>query len=217
MGRNIVILCDGTSNEIKKDRTNIVRLYGCLERSDRQVVFYDPGVGTMGAANSWSPSYRKLVEVAGLATGYGLDENVKEAYSFLVNTYRDGDQIYIFGFSRGAYTARVLAALIHAVGLIAPGQLNLLEYIYRAYSRVNRGEEMYWGSDDDPLGLFRKILKPHHPPIRCLGLFDTVGSVLVPRRVLVREESIIEAHGGGDGVALAGPVNRSLDPTTVRR
>ena len=185
MARNIVVLLDGTSNEIKKNRTNIVRLYGCLERSDRQLVYYDPGVGTMGAANSWSPTYRRLVEVWGLATGFGLDQNVKEAYSYLIEHYQEGDRIFIFGFSRGAYTARVLAALIHAVGLITHGQLNLLEYIYRAYSRIKKGEEMYWGSEDDPVSLFRKMLKPQHPTIRCLGLFDTVGSVLQAGRLSI--------------------------------
>lgn len=75
MSKNIVILFDGTSNEISADRTNILRLFGALERSDRQIVYYDPGVGTFGANNAWSKLYRDTVEVWGLATGWGMDES----------------------------------------------------------------------------------------------------------------------------------------------
>ena len=79
MAKNIVVLFDGTSNEISADRTNILRLFGVLERTDTQIVYYDPGVGTFGAPNAWSDAYRKTVEVWGVATGWGLDQNVKDA------------------------------------------------------------------------------------------------------------------------------------------
>ncbi len=190
-GRRIVVLCDGTSNEISEDRTNVLRLYGTLDKNDRQLVFYDPGVGTFGAANAWSYYYRKAYEIWGLATGWGLDHNVKEAYRFLVETYDDGkttggepDEIYLFGFSRGAYTVRVLAGFIHAVGLMQPINLNLLDYAYSAYKGVSDRDA---GDSDerDPaknpfaeVRLFERILAPQRPAIRCLGLFDTVGSVI---------------------------------------
>jgi uncharacterized protein (DUF2235 family) len=196
MAKNIVLLCDGTSNEISQDRTNILRLFGTLEKGEKQVVFYDPGVGTFGAENAWSYSYRKTVEILGLATGWGLDQNVKEAYRFLIDHYDDGkrpggkdvepDRIYIFGFSRGAYTARVLAGFIHAVGLIDPVNMNLLDYAYRAYKGVGRGAaELPSDGSSDPrqnpfaeVRLFERILRPGRPSIRCLGLFDTVSSIL---------------------------------------
>src|ERR1700761_4944219 len=112
MSKNIVILFDGTSNEISRDRTNILRLFGVLKRDDSQIVYYDPGVGTFGAADSWSNAYRKTIEIWGLATGWGIDQNVKEAYRFIVENYNRGsadadghspdhDRLYIFGFSRG--------------------------------------------------------------------------------------------------------------------
>ena len=69
MGKNIVLLFDGTSNEIAADRTNILRLFGTLRRTDEQIVYYDPGVGTFGADNAWSRGWRKTVEIWGLATG----------------------------------------------------------------------------------------------------------------------------------------------------
>jgi len=83
-----------------------------------------------------------------MATGYGLDDNVMEAYRFLVENYNNGkatdgerDRIFIFGFSRGAYSARVLAGFIRAVGLIAPRNLNLLRYAYRAYKRIGEQDD----------------------------------------------------------------------------
>lgn len=196
MARNIVILCDGTSNEISENRTNILRLYGCLEKNTEQIVFYDPGVGTFGSANAWSYYYRKALEIWGLATGWGLDKNVKEAYRFLVEHYDDGkrddgnhqdaDRIYLLGFSRGAYTVRVLAGFIHAVGLIDPINLNLLDYAYRAYKGVSdsKGEPQPDGSKDPKnnpfaeIRLYERFLRPKRPAIRCIGVFDTVGSVI---------------------------------------
>ncbi|MDA4846148.1 T6SS phospholipase effector Tle1-like catalytic domain-containing protein [Hoeflea poritis] len=209
VGRRIVILCDGTSNEIESDRTNVLRLYGALEKDDRQLVFYDPGVGTFGAANAWSYTWRKAHEVFGLATGWGLDHNVKEAYRFLAETYDEGekaktrsakkiparpaDEIYLFGFSRGAYTARVLAGFIHAVGLMRPINLNLLDYAYAAYKSVSDRTENENRDERDPtlnpfaeVRLFERILQPRRPTIRCLGLFDTVGSVIERGRGMPR-------------------------------
>ena len=195
MPKNIVILLDGTSNEISKNRTNILRLYGALKKTENQIVYYDPGVGTFGAENAMSYYYRRAVEVWGLATGWGLDKNVKEAYEFLVHNYDDGkrengsdeqpDQIYLIGFSRGAYTARVLAGFLHAVGLIAPINLNLLNYAYRAYKGVSNDKTQQNNHGRDPdnnafaeVRLFERILAPKRPVIKCLGLFDTVGSVI---------------------------------------
>ena len=183
MSKNIVILLDGTSNSISKDRTNVLRLYGVLKKDDRQLVYYDPGVGTLGADGAWSRFLRKVHEVWGLATGWGLDRNVKEAYRFIVENYDDGksseggerDRIYIFGFSRGAYSARVLAGFIHAVGLMAPRNLNLLNYAYRAYKSVGENEK---AEAFEEVRLYERILVPDRVPIRMLGLFDTVASVI---------------------------------------
>lgn len=197
MSKNIVILFDGTSNEISADRTNILRLFGCLKRSDEQIVYYDPGVGTFGAANSWSRFYRKAFEVWGLATGWGLDQNVKEAYRFLVENYdrgaknaegrhADRDRIYIFGFSRGAYSARVLAGFIHAFGLTTKYHLNLLDYAYKTYKGIPEPEQRNEDAVEDEdassafasMRLYERMLRNDRPPIALLGLFDTVASVI---------------------------------------
>ena len=192
MAKTIAILLDGTSNEIECDRSNVLRLYGTLKKNEEQLVLYDPGVGTFGAEGAWSRLRRKGAEVWGLATGWGLDENVKQAYRFLVENYERGDggndrdRIAIFGFSRGAYTARVLAGFVNAFGLMERQQLNLLDYAYRAYKRI--GED---GGDDafEEIRLFDRIIKPDHPSIRFLGLFDTVASVIENGRSGIRLKS----------------------------
>ncbi len=191
MAKNIIILLDGTSNEISQNRSNIVRLYGTLKKDDSQVVYYDPGVGTFGAQDSWSRVWRNTAEIWGLATGWGNDQNVKQAYRFLVEHYQGptnagaksvGDKIYIFGFSRGAYTARVLAGFIRALGLLDAKNLNLLDYAYQAYKQIPHGKELEKGEgEENPFGelrLFERMLKPQRPTIRCLGLFDTVASMI---------------------------------------
>ncbi|NGO62675.1 DUF2235 domain-containing protein [Rhizobium daejeonense] len=205
MGKNIVLLFDGTSNEIAADRTNILRLFGTLRRTDRQLVYYDPGVGTFGADDSWSRAWRKAVEVWGLATGWGMDSNIKQAYRFIVENYEaaprdsDGkkigedDRIFIFGFSRGAYTARVLAGFIHALGLIRREHLNLVDYAYRAYKGIP-DHQTHTPATPAPEGspapsafatmrLYERTLKGIRPTIELLGLFDTVASVIEPGKV----------------------------------
>lgn len=200
MPKNIVILFDGTSNEISRDRTNILRLFGVLKRDDEQIVYYDPGVGTFGAADSWSNAYRKTIEIWGLATGWGIDQNVKEAYRFIVENYQRGaadaeghfpdhDRLYIFGFSRGAYTARVLAGFIHALGLMSPYHLNLVDYAYSAYKGIPKSDVHRGGADHEAklhtapsafeaMRLYEKTLQTFRPAIKLLGLFDTVSSVI---------------------------------------
>lgn len=180
MPKNIVILLDGTSNEISKNRSNILRLYGALDKSADQLVYYDPGVGTFAAEGAWSSIRRKASEIWGMATGYGIDANVKEAYRFLVHNYTRGpagehDNIYIFGFSRGAYSARVLAGFLHAFGLMDARNLNLLSYAYRAYKRIGEEEPEHAFAE---IRMHERMLEPDRPPVRLLGLFDTVASVI---------------------------------------
>ena len=195
MGKTIVILCDGTSNEIETNRTNILRLFGCLERDRRQLVYYDPGVGTFGADNAVSYHWRKTVELWGLATGWGLNQNVMEAYRFLMTHYDDGrqsgsepDKVYLFGFSRGAYTVRVLAGFIHVMGLMSRETINLLPYAYRAYLNIGLTSDEERLAHDNPadrvhaafaeVRLHQRVLQSSPLPIHFMGLFDTVGSVI---------------------------------------
>jgi uncharacterized protein (DUF2235 family) len=127
--KNLVICCDGTGNEISENISNVLKLYRMLRKTGKtephQIVFYDPGVGTLARPDPWRKVWQDTITILGLATGYGLDDNVLAAYEFLINNYEEGDDIYLFGFSRGAYTVRVLAGLIHKVGLLSPPQSNV--------------------------------------------------------------------------------------------
>ena len=191
MGKNIVILLDGTSNEIETNRTNILRLYGVLAKDDEQLVYYDPGVGTIGGTKSWLRLFRRTSEIWGLATGWGLDQNVKEAYRFLVENYvhEDGDKIYLFGYSRGAYTARVLAGLIHAFGIIEMRNINLLDYAFRAYKRAVEDPEKEGDNSLKEVALYNRVLDTPETKVEFIGLFDTVASVIESGRFGIRLRS----------------------------
>jgi uncharacterized protein (DUF2235 family) len=201
--KNIIILCDGTGNEISENISNVLKFYRCLRKTDktspRQMVFYDPGVGTLARPNPWRKLAQDFTAILGLATGYGLDDKVLQAYLFLVRHYEPGDQIYLFGFSRGAYTVRVLAGLIHKVGLIAPEQANLAGSGLTAYKQFSSNGQQGLGfelkqltdagdadgplaaSKDDQAAQFARITSTSWPLIRFVGVWDTVASVIVPR------------------------------------
>lgn len=142
--KNIVICCDGTGNQVTGDYSNVLKLFRMLKKDGRQRAYYDPGVGTIGADDDWQRRKTRIKAVLGLATGAGLDDNVLDAYRFLANTYEPGDCVYLFGFSRGAYTVRELAGFLHMVGLLKPDQLNLCDYALTTYKQAGeRSERVY--------------------------------------------------------------------------
>jgi uncharacterized protein (DUF2235 family) len=174
-GRNLVVFCDGTSNEVGTDHTNVLKLYRLCDRTDTQLTFYDPGVGTAGLASGWNPLSDNLRLFLGLASGWGIDANILRAYDFLCRHYRDTDRIFLFGFSRGAYTARAVAGMIQMVGLLAPEQANLAAYGLTAYKRAARNDNL------SSAGRFQHTLDGKKVPVHFVGVWDTVASVLVPR------------------------------------
>ena len=105
-----VLFADGTGSSFSSQESNVWRLYEALDRTKPdQVAYYIKGVGTAG----WRP----FAALDG-ATGIGVPSNVRKLYRFLCWNWQPGDHIYIFGFSRGAFTARTLAGLIAAQGLV---------------------------------------------------------------------------------------------------
>jgi uncharacterized protein (DUF2235 family)/membrane protease YdiL (CAAX protease family) len=175
MARKLVILLDGTGNEIKTNLSNVLKFYMCLEKNADQHVYYDPGVGTIGKPGWWSQARIQFQGVLGLALGYGLDDNILDAYRWLCRNWRPGDEIYLHGFSRGAYTARVLAGFIHMCGLLWPDQLDLAGYALVAYKRSADENDLEIGSN------FRRIADSRRVTIRFVGVWDTVSSVITPR------------------------------------
>jgi uncharacterized protein (DUF2235 family) len=178
--KNIVLLSDGTGNSAAKlFKTNVFRLYEALDRSDPtlQVAYYDDGVGTS--------SFRPLAALGGLF-GVGLRRNVLDLYRFLCRNYETGDHIYCFGFSRGAFTARVLAGLIAREGVVANGrdEARLARDSSAAYRRFRRRFNVTGGA----VNLLRSvrdwiIARFQDPPtlvpvpeIQFVGVWDTVAA-----------------------------------------
>ena len=130
--KNIVICCDGTGNEYGRNNTNVVETYVLAVKDASQAVYYDPGVGTGGW--EYNEESFALRATGDQATGYGLQKNVEDAYRYLMASYKEGDRVYLFGFSRGAFTARSLAGMLYKCGLLGTEAINLLEYASKLYN-----------------------------------------------------------------------------------
>ena len=175
MSRKLIICFDGTGNDIEQNESNILRLYKCLKHSDDQLVYYEPGVGTRDTrafTHSW---FGKPMRILGLVFGLGLQDNVLRAFEFLCRNYQEGDRLYFFGYSRGAYTARVLAGFINEFGLVDPHEMHLIAPVFRAYRKIAQEDKREAYAE---LRIFDQFFHVRHVPIRFLGLWDTVSSMI---------------------------------------
>ncbi len=173
--KRLIICADGTWQNLNQPRpTNIVKLAQAISHHDpqgvAQIVFYDEGIG--------SDPKRKF---SGGITGAGIDLKIEEAYKFLILNYEPGDEIYAFGFSRGAYTVRSLCGLIYASGL---PQRACIRRVGEAMG-IYRDPEIH--PDHTKAVAFRQDCghppladADFRPPITVLGCFDTVGSLGMP-------------------------------------
>ena len=175
--KRIIICCDGTWNSPgdtengKPIKTNVQKLFESVCNIDDQGVIqikhYIEGVGTSGSKT------RRIVDGA---TGYGLARNIISAYKFLTWNYMKGDEIYIFGFSRGAYTARSVAGLIRNCGIIRNDDLGLINDAYQHYR--NR-EDKEWKPNGEKAKNFRANFSIE-TDVKFIGVWDTVGSLGIP-------------------------------------
>ena len=165
MAKNIIVCCDGTGNEYGPHNTNVVKLYEAVERDPQQIAFYDPGVGTFSIFGRTLG--RHLGILLGQMFGAGLQRNIEDAYRYLMDRYEADDRLFLFGFSRGAYTVRALAGMLHRCGLLQKGSVNLIPYASRIYNDRAR----------HPLaaGFKRAYCHECHPHL--IGVWDTVGSM----------------------------------------
>ena len=168
MAKNIVICCDGTGNEFGTANSNVIKLYKTLICDPSQVAYYHPGVGTMGARSALTGLGKWWTKLIGLAFGYGISDNVADAYQFLMRHFNEGDRIYVFGFSRGAYTARALCGMLHGVGLLTQGNEGLIPYAIRMIKRKKINFDVAF----DFKRTFARECKPYF-----VGVWDTVSSV----------------------------------------
>jgi len=146
--------------------TNILKLAIAIEQESsdgtQQVMYYDPGVGTSGAVD----------KIVGGGLGEGIDVNIKELYTFLAINYDEGDEVYLFGFSRGSYTIRSLSGMIYEAGLLRRDQI---QYVNDAYELYRDNEDV----ESERAVAFR-AKHGDRIPITLLACFDTVGSLGLP-------------------------------------
>lgn len=168
MARNIVLCLDGTNNQYDATNTNVVKLYAMLDRSTPdQLAYYQPGIGTFAPPGMWGKTRRWMTTRLDLAIAWLLEEHVSSAYRFLMRTYEEGDHVFLFGFSRGAYAARVVAGMLGKVGLLGRGNEELVPFAWEMY----RGKQNF----DLSTGFRRTFSRKLN--VRFLGLWDTVSSV----------------------------------------
>lgn len=173
MPKNIVICCDGTNNEISGNQTNVLRLFRMLVRDDSQAAFYDPGVGTHADPTAHRSLRRRLYQKLDAAVGLGVRDNVLDAYRYLMEVYEPGDRVYLFGFSRGAYTIRALAAMLHYCGLLPAGHEHLCTHAWAVFTDENRSGNLrtrFRGA-----ARIKKIFS-RELEIAFMGAWDTVSS-----------------------------------------
>jgi uncharacterized protein (DUF2235 family) len=175
--KTIIICADGTWNlrdQIDEDTgkrrpTNVTKLARAISARTKagidQVVFYQDGVGTSGGMD----------RLTGGAFGRGIEDNVRDIYRFLIYNYVSGDQIFLFGFSRGAFTVRTLAGFMNKVGLLQKDDDYYVPEVYECYERNFQPGSPEW------IKAFHNVKDPLPPPeIRMIGVWDTVGALGAP-------------------------------------
>ena len=179
MARNLVLCCDGTSNQFAKDRTNVIKLFHTLVKDEAvQAVYYHPGIGTRAPTGIGTRVGTALARTAGLAFGYRLQDDIVDAYRYLMNSYEVGDRVYIFGFSRGAYTARVVAAMLHLYGLAMRGNDSLVPYAVEMLWALARAKSDNQFAEREQLAKdFKQTIGGRECKTHFLGVWDTVNSV----------------------------------------
>ena len=168
MAKNIVVFSDGTGQEGGRGyNTNVYKLFNMIEdRTEKQITFYDRGLGT---------GWRKIT---GNAAGMGISKNILECYEFIFDHYCAGDQVFLFGFSRGATTVRSLSSFIHLFGILPKPRPELIKRAYKIYKTRNRAKRDKLAAD---------FVKRHHTMwcrIKFLGVWDTVAALGIPLKSL---------------------------------
>jgi len=165
--KRLVVCSDGTWNTPEsKDFTNVVKMARVIRPKDshdvEQVVFYDWGVGTDKGTDKWR----------GGALGKGINKNIRDAYRFLVHNYNPGDEVFLFGFSRGAYTVRSLVGLLRNCGLLKKKYAHLIPDAYNMYRSPAKPDV---ASARKFRAAWSRTVK-----VKFLGVWDTVGALGIP-------------------------------------
>jgi uncharacterized protein (DUF2235 family) len=183
--KRLIVCCDGTwQSQDNKVPTNVFKIAQAIESTSKeedipQILFYDQGIGAVtsrGGTQSFLQSIGDGIEkLGGGAFGWWIDEKIEEAYIFLCLNYEPGDEIYLFGFSRGAYTIRSLVGLINRSGLLKRPDINKTAEAYRIYRIEDRDK------CKQEARIFRQFAQVQESvKIKFLGCWDTVGALGIP-------------------------------------
>ncbi|KAK1231283.1 hypothetical protein PQX77_005598 [Marasmius sp. AFHP31] len=178
--RNLVVCIDGTSKKFGHKNSNVIELYSRLVKDDSQLTYYNSGIGTYPVPSFTSFSFytRGAAHVFDMAFAGWLKKRIIEAYRWLSENYREGDRIFLFGFSRGAYQVRVLSAMIEKVGMIHRGNDYQIPFAYELYLK-------YTDDTQTELALCFKKTFSRDVKVHFVGAWDTVSSVgLIPSKPL---------------------------------
>lgn len=181
--KRIIVFCDGTWNKPdeadpqgKSCPTNVAKLFRATCQHDsegvHQIAHYIRGVGT-----------HRDDKLRGGAFGLGISNNIKDGYQFICSNYEPGDNIFLFGFSRGAYTARSLAGLIHNLGILRREHFDQIDKAYKKY----RDKSDAWHPKGTESIAFRNAYThgDQCKKIKFLGVWDTVGALGAPYGLLL--------------------------------
>ncbi|KAJ6500953.1 hypothetical protein C8R45DRAFT_820393 [Mycena sanguinolenta] len=178
--RTLVLCFDGTGDQFDNDNSNIVQLFSMLHKGDRsrQMVYYQAGIGTYTTPQIATPFWSTIskVIISRLASSAAARLFITSGYDFLMQNYTANDRIWIFGFSRGAYTARSLAGMLHKVGLLPADNHQQVPFAYKMYTNDT---EVGWAQSN----AFKKAFSID-VDIEFVGVWETVNSVgIFPRRL----------------------------------
>jgi Uncharacterized alpha/beta hydrolase domain (DUF2235) len=168
--RRLIVCCDGTWNwPESRHETNVVRLVRAIvpeHDGTAQIVHYHQGVGTGNFVD----------RLGGGGSGIGLSASVKACYGFLADNYQPGDEIFLFGFSRGAYVARALAGMICTIGMLQKADMASFNAVWAWYAQ-GRGRRSRKIADLDAIV---PATRRQDVEIECIGVWDTVGALGIP-------------------------------------
>jgi uncharacterized protein (DUF2235 family) len=172
---NIVICADGTWNRPEEDSsdhpTNVLKLARAISPvsdNKQQHVFYDWGVGSYYSA------------VLGGIGGRGIEKNILDGYRYIVQNYHEGDQLYLFGFSRGAYTVRALSGLINNCGILKRDDAKLIPEAWKLYKSTAKKKH----PRGETAVQFRATHSHPSRHVQFVGVWDTVGALGIPRSII---------------------------------
>ncbi|KAK2467670.1 hypothetical protein APHAL10511_000525 [Amanita phalloides] len=174
-GRVMILCFDGTGNKFGEN-SNVVRFFRALSKDKRkeQIVYYQPGIGTYNKRAFITHTMNTLSSALDSAIARHLDDHVKDGYKFIIQNYRPGDKICLFGFSRGAHTARVVAGMLYKVGVLPKENIQQVDFAFNIY--MTTGYQGY--------KLSKEFKETFASPadIEFVGVWDTVSSVgIIPQ------------------------------------